>query len=125
MQSQVTAPFFAACAILLHLVGLRLDHPQDLFKLCVVALILTPCLGGPDLVVSLDCDARVAFGDLKTRDVNQNWDNHWPTMITCEMFSVFGFFKASSMKYLSPRGVCFTLAASIEQSVENGAYSLF
>ena len=46
-------------------------------------------------------------------------------MITCEMFSVFGFFKASSMKYLSPLGVCFTLATSIEQSVENGVYSLF
>ena len=62
--------FFATCAVLLHLVGLRLDHPQDFFKLCVVALVLAPFLGWPDLVVSLNCDACVAFRDLRTGDVS-------------------------------------------------------
>ena len=39
-----------------------------------------------------------------------------PTMITCEMLSVFGFFNDSSMWYLSPFGVCFILAFNTEQS---------
>ena len=42
------------------------------------------------------------------------------------MFSVFGFFTASSMKYLSPLGVCFTLASNTEQSAAMiGGYTMY
>ena len=40
------------------------------------------------------------------------------TIITCETFTVFGSFKTSLMKYLSPIGVCFTTASNTEQSRE-------
>ena len=39
-----------------------------------------------------------------------------PTIITCEMFFVFGCLRTSSMKYLSPSGVCLTVASNTEQS---------
>ena len=42
------------------------------------------------------------------------------------MFSVFGLFKTSSMKYLSPLGVCFTLASNTEQSAAMiGGYTMY
>ena len=44
------------------------------------------------------------------------WTKGEPTIITWEMFSVFGSLKASSMKYLSPIGVCLTVTSNTEQS---------
>ena len=44
------------------------------------------------------------------------WNKDELTIITSEMFSVFGFVKVSLMKYLSPIGFCLTLASNTEQS---------
>ena len=70
-------------------------------------------------VISLNCDAGLALGDLKNLGFLSavvDFVKVEPTIITCEMFFVFGFLRASSMKYLSPIGVCFTVTSNTEQS---------
>ena len=64
--------------------------------------LVSDVLGFPLGVISFNCDAGLALGDLG----KSNWlilrKKGELTIITCEMFSVFGFLKVSWMKYLSP-----------------------